>query len=120
MTLLLASHPRFWEHETGAGMNSHNHAMYASVGSWLHRWVAGLQLAPDAVAASRLVISPDLDSPVPAACAEHRTVRGRGAVSWHRDGEHVELEAVVPAGATALVAATGAELGPGIHRLTLR
>ena len=33
-----------WELMDGSGMNSHNHAAFASVGAWFFRWVVGVRL----------------------------------------------------------------------------
>ena len=36
-----------WEYMNGPGMNSHNHPAFASVGSWLYRFLGGLRLGGD-------------------------------------------------------------------------
>jgi alpha-L-rhamnosidase len=90
-----------WEEATGGGMNSHNHPMYASIGAWLHRWVAGIRLADDAVAASDLVIAPQPLDGLASASSELRTVRGKASASWRSTVGRLELDAEVPSGTRA-------------------
>ena len=107
-----------WENATGDGMNSHNHPMYATVGAWLYRRVAGLRLHDESVAFSRIVIDPLTTTSVRRASLSLNTVRGPARVSWRRDGDQVALETFVPSGATAFVVPIATHLGPGRHQVT--
>ena len=39
-----------WQAKTGPSMNSHDHAMFGSVGSWFYTALAGINLGPDDLA----------------------------------------------------------------------
>ena len=90
-----------WEHETGGGMNSHNHPMYASVGAWLYRRLAGIQVADDAVGMSRVVIRPPLELRLSHASAQLDTVRGRLRSTWRKVGEDAVISLTIPVGVAA-------------------
>src|SRR5690606_39251329 len=72
-------------------------------GSWLHRRVAGLQVADDAVACSRFVIAPSAIEGLDFASSELETVKGRASVNWRRTGGGLDVSFDVPHGATAEV-----------------
>jgi alpha-L-rhamnosidase len=90
-----------WEHATGGGMNSHNHPMYASVGAWFYRRLAGLQVPADAVGLSRVVVRPPLDLALGRAAAELATGRGVLSVAWRRDGDEAVVDVRLPVGVRA-------------------
>ncbi len=92
-----------WEEATGGGMNSHNHPMYASIGAWLHRRLAGVRLDDAAIAASDFVVAPPVLDDLASASSTLATVRGNATASWTRDGGTLTLDVEVPAGTTALV-----------------
>ena len=92
-----------WEEATGGGMNSHNHPMYASIGAWLHRRLAGIRLDDAAVAASAFIVAPPLLKGLDTAASELTTVRGKAAASWSRKNGGLALDVEIPAGASALV-----------------
>lgn len=91
-----------WEKATGSGMNSHNHPMLASVGSWLVKYAAGLDLQPGAVGFNRLRIAPRVPG-LTWAKASLETVQGRVSVEWHQDEDEVLLIAEVPANTHAVI-----------------
>ncbi|MDR0849647.1 MAG: glycoside hydrolase family 78 protein [Propionibacteriaceae bacterium] len=90
-----------WEHATGGGMNSHNHPMYASVGAWFYRRLAGIQVPDDAIGMSRVIIRPALELSLSHACAELSTVRGTLRSAWNRVDDKVSLTIQVPVGIEA-------------------
>ncbi|MFM7321766.1 MAG: family 78 glycoside hydrolase catalytic domain [Armatimonadota bacterium] len=80
---------------------SNNHPMFGSVAGWMVRWLAGLQVADDAVGADRLMLRP---GPVPG--LEHASAtwdgpRGRVECGWRREVGRVAYSVAVPAGSTA-------------------
>jgi alpha-L-rhamnosidase len=92
-----------WELRTGGGMNSHNHPMLGSVGSWLYRWVAGLAVAETREDRAQFVIQPPLVGGMMHAQASLRTIWGRASVAWKREGLRFRLEVQVPWNCSALV-----------------
>lgn len=101
-----------WELETGFGMNSHNHPMYASVGGWLHRALAGVQPDHDAIGFSSVTIDPRYPQALPWFRTRRQTVRGEIRSEWRRDGAAIELTVAVPHGVDAQARRPGGELVP--------
>ena len=90
-----------WEFATGSGMNSHNHPMYASVGAWFYRRLAGIQVPDDSIGMSKVNIRPPLELPLGQATAELSTVRGLLSSTWRRVGDEVILDLRIPIGTVA-------------------
>jgi alpha-L-rhamnosidase len=90
-----------WEEATGRGMNSHNHPMYASVGAWLFRGLAGIQLAADNVGFSHVWIRPVMPEGLDWVEGRLTTIRGEVAARWRRTAGGLVLEATVPVGCRA-------------------
>jgi alpha-L-rhamnosidase len=112
-----------WTQEGGFGdpaMNSYNHYALGSVGEWLHRSVAGIDLASPGGRRIRIapVVTPSLEWAEGSLLSPYGWVRTR----WQREGDGVvRLDLEVPVGVTAevhlpdgrcLTAASGG------HRLT--
>ena len=49
-----------WNKREGPSMNSHNHPMFGSVGSWLYKALAGINLAPGATGFEKILIQPQM------------------------------------------------------------
>jgi alpha-L-rhamnosidase len=99
-------------------MLSFNHGDLGAVADWLHRTVAGL--APAEAGYRRILVAPRPGGGLTHASAAHETPYGRAEVSWVRTDGRLEVDVVVPIGATAIVrlpdpAWTEAEAGPGRH-----
>ena len=99
-------------------MTSFNHYAFGAVADWLHRSVAGL--APGDAGYRVVRIAP---RPLPGfdhASARHETPYGLASVGWRRKGDHVTVEASIPANATAEVLLPGTTtvltVGSGEHR----
>jgi alpha-L-rhamnosidase len=92
-----------WQLRQGPSMNSHNHPMFGSVGSWLYKALAGINLAPGAVGFERIRVAPQMVRDLHYASGSTRTLRGQAACSWSRDERGIHLEAVVPVGSEAEV-----------------
>ncbi len=90
-----------WELATGGGMNSHNHPMMGSVGSWLFKMLAGLRVTPTTVGFDTFELAPILAEGIDHLSVQHRTVRGPVSLAWRRAGGRVHLQAEVPVGSTA-------------------
>ena len=80
-----------------AGLGSLNHAMFSSYLQWLYQAVAGIEVAPDAVGADHLLLSPYLDVSSVGASVTYRTPAGEVSVRWERiSGGEVRLKASWP------------------------
>jgi len=92
-----------WQLRQGPSMNSHNHPMFGSVGSWLYKALAGINLAPGSVGFEKIRIAPQTVRDLRYAAGSTRTVRGDVSSSWSRDERSVRLEVVIPVGSEAEV-----------------
>lgn len=92
-----------WELMTGAGMNSHNHPMLGSVGSWLYRWVAGLAVGEIRDGKPHFIIRPPLVSGLTHARAKLQSLWGPTAVAWEKKDARFRVEMEVPWNCTATV-----------------
>ena len=108
-----------WTEEKGfqsPNMNSFNHYSLGSVGEWLYRYVAGIDLDGRAPGYGRTVIHPRPGGGLTHARAEYDSVRGKIVSAWRVEGDRFDLEITVPPNATATVyvpAAKGAEVTEG-------
>jgi len=90
-----------WQLRQGPSMNSHNHPMFGSVGSWLYKALAGINQAPGSAAFERIRIAPQMVRDLRFAAGATRTIRGEVSSSWSLEDRGVRLEAVIPVGSEA-------------------
>jgi len=90
-----------WQKREGPSMNSHNHPMFGSVGAWLYKALAGINLAPGTVGFEALLLEPRMVRDLRHASGSVRTLRGEVACAWSRTDGGVRVEAVVPVGSSA-------------------
>ncbi|MBC2593221.1 family 78 glycoside hydrolase catalytic domain [Ruficoccus amylovorans] len=76
-----------WEELQGEGMNSHNHPMMGSVGSWLYRHVAGIRFEEPVGNVPRIAICIPAIAWLSEASAKLRVISGDVRVSWMRYGD---------------------------------
>jgi len=113
-----------WEYLTGDAMNSHNHPMMGSVGSWFYKYVAGIQPEFDRPAFEHINIKPYVFAEMDHAEGELQTVKGKVSSSWTKKGKTLSLDVEIPAGTTATVGIpsrkgyTYQEVGSGKHHFT--
>lgn len=102
-----------WEELSGTGMNSHNHPMFGSIGSWFYRHVAGLRFAtPDQHGLVVEICPPRLPG-IEWAEAGVETVHGPVVVRWRREPRGICVHCEVPWNCSALLRGT-------VHRLPRR
>jgi alpha-L-rhamnosidase len=77
-------------------MNSFNHFAFASIGSWLYRWVAGIRPDPADPGYRTVVLSPHPHASVRTAVARYDSVRGTITSRWFHDEEHLRLWFTIP------------------------
>lgn len=92
-----------WETTTNSGMNSRNHPMYASVGAWLYRRLAGIQVGDNARGFSHIVIRPLILNDLRFVRAAIMTVRGRVEAAWRRVDQGLSLTVSIPVGCQAIL-----------------
>jgi alpha-L-rhamnosidase len=92
-----------WQLRQGPSMNSHNHPMFGSVGSWLYKALAGINLAAGSVGFEKIRIAPQMVRDLRHAAGSVETWRGQVASSWSRDEGKVKLDVVIPVGSEAEV-----------------
>lgn len=92
-----------WEYETGGSMNSHNHPMMGSVGSWLYKYVLGIIPDLEAPGFERFTIRPYIIKDLPFAQGEYKSVKGLIKSSWKQNKGKLELNISIPANSIARV-----------------
>ncbi|HWL14679.1 MAG TPA: family 78 glycoside hydrolase catalytic domain [Opitutus sp.] len=88
-----------WTHQDGffnPAMNSFNHYSLGSVGEWLFRHVAGIELDPEVPGFRRFRLQPFVGRELTFARARYRTMHGEIASEWHREGETLTWRFQVP------------------------
>jgi len=92
-----------WEYATGGSMNSHNHPMMGSVGSWLYKYLLGI--IPDAghPGFERFVLRPYIPEDLQYADGSYQSVKGEIRSSWRKKKGTLEYQVSVPANSIATV-----------------
>jgi alpha-L-rhamnosidase len=91
----------FWE-TWGAG-GSHNHIFLGDISAWFYRALAGINPDPAAPGFAHVIIRPEVVGDLTFARGETRTLRGRIASGWERQGNAVTLSGTIPVNSTATV-----------------
>jgi len=95
-----------WTHQDGffnPQMNSFNHYSLGSVGEWLFRHVAGIEIDPEVSGFRRFVLKPFIGRGLQFARASYRTMHGEIESHWQRAGERLTWQVRVPANTTAWI-----------------
>ncbi len=92
-----------WENKTGGEMNSHNHPMMGSVGSWFYKYLAGIQPDQEKPGFSRFLVKPLIPSGLVHAEAGLLSVKGMIRSSWSKKDGYFMLNVEVPPNTTARV-----------------
>lgn len=92
-----------WEYLTGDAMNSHNHPMMGSVGSWFYKYVLGIVPDFGYPGFERFTIKPYLMKELTSAEGKLETVKGTIQVSYRKQGNRFVMAVTVPANSTALL-----------------
>ncbi|WP_017434120.1 glycoside hydrolase family 78 protein [Saccharococcus caldoxylosilyticus] len=97
----------FWSDD----MNSFNHYAYGSIGDWMYRVVAGLDMDETEPAFKRIRIQPRISGPeLTYAKASYHSMYGLIESSWHLSDDEVEVKVQIPANTTAEVLLPDAKL----------
>lgn len=95
-----------WTHADGffnPHMNSFNHYSLGSVGEWLFRHVAGIELDADVPGFARSVLRPFIGPGLDFARASYLSLHGEINSHWRRTGDQLTWEIRVPANTAARV-----------------
>ena len=92
-----------WQKREGPSMNSHNHPMFGSVGSWLYKALGGIALSEEAAGFEKILVHPQMVRDLNFAAASTRTVRGDLACSWYWMDKSIRCEVTIPVGSEAEV-----------------
>ncbi|MGH9325316.1 MAG: family 78 glycoside hydrolase catalytic domain [Terriglobia bacterium] len=92
-----------WQDKSGPSMNSHDHAMFGSVGAWFYRALAGINQSPGAAGYRHMLIEPHLEENLHWASGTIHTIRGAVSSSWARSPGKITLSVSIPVGADATV-----------------
>lgn len=97
-----------WEYLTGGQMNSHNHPMMGSVGSWFYKYLAGIRPDPAGPGFRRFIVRPHPVAGLDWVRATYRSPYGLIESAWRTQGGRFSLRVSVPVGSTATVFVPGA------------
>jgi alpha-L-rhamnosidase len=92
-----------WERETKGGMNSHNHPMNATIGSWFYKYLAGILPDPVRPGFERFFLKPYFLEGIDWVKCRLQTLYGLIEVRWERTAAGIALYAVVPSNSAAQV-----------------
>jgi len=92
-----------WQEKTGPSMNSHDHAMFGSVGSWFYTALGGINLEPDSVGYRHIRIEPQMVRDLTHVSATVDTIRGTVSSSWTHERGAITLDVTIPTGSDAQV-----------------
>ncbi len=102
-----------WTEEKGfqnPGMNSFNHYAFGSVGEWLFRFVAGIDLDPEIPAYKRMIIRPYPGGGLKYVNAEYNSIHGKIVSGWKLENGKLILNITIPANTLAIVFVPAEEL----------
>jgi alpha-L-rhamnosidase len=92
-----------WENMTGNQMNSHNHPMMGSIGSWFYKYILGIIPDVDNPGFERFTIRPILFKELDFAEGDYQSVKGLIKSSWRKKAGTITFNVTIPCNATALV-----------------
>jgi alpha-L-rhamnosidase len=108
-----------WEHWDGIkpdgslwskDMNSFNHYAYGSIGDWMFRHIAGINLDPAEPGYRHSLLRPLPGGGLTHAEGSVETLYGRLSLAWRLDGDVMSVDVTVPANTTASLVLPGTDL----------
>ncbi len=85
-----------WQEKTGPSMNSHDHAMFGSVGAWFYQALGGINLGADGAGYRHIRIEPGIVEDLNWASATLDSVRGTVSSTWSHAPGMISLDVVIP------------------------
>ena len=92
-----------WEFLTGDAMNSHNHPMMGSVGSWFYKYLLGIVPEFEHPGFEEFTIRPYMPQELTFAKGSLETVKGTIKVSWKKEGNILTMDITIPENTKAKV-----------------
>jgi alpha-L-rhamnosidase len=92
-----------WENKRGPSMNSHDHAMFGSVGAWYYNALAGINVGADGAGYRHIRIEPQVVEDLHWVSATVETIRGTVSSSWTHSPGEIKLEVTIPVNSDAKV-----------------
>jgi alpha-L-rhamnosidase len=92
-----------WQEKTGPGMNSHDHAMFGSVGAWFYQALGGINLGADGAGYRHIRVEPQIVEDLFAVSASVETLRGLVSSSWTNSSGVTTLEVTIPVNSDARI-----------------
>jgi alpha-L-rhamnosidase len=92
-----------WEHETGGAMNSHNHPMMGSVGSWFYKYILGILPDINGPGFEKFIIHPIIMHDLNFAEGEFNSIKGIIKSSWRKEPGSINFDVTIPGNSTATI-----------------
>ena len=95
-----------WTTEKGFqdhGMNSFNHYAYGSIGEWLYRIVAGIDLAAENPGYRHIIINPNPGGGLDYVKAKYHSVVGKIQSEWRVENNRFYLDVFIPTNTIATI-----------------
>lgn len=92
-----------WEYETGGSMNSHNHPMMGSVGSWMYKYILGILPDINHPGFERFTLKPYILDNLQFAEGSYKSMKGDIRSSWKKNNGKLEYNVTIPANAVATI-----------------
>ncbi len=92
-----------WENMTGGQMNSHNHPMMGSIGSWFYKYILGIIPDIDHPGFERFTIRPIIFNDIDYAEGDYQSVKGVIKSSWRKKAGTISFNITIPCNSTAIV-----------------
>lgn len=92
-----------WEYATGDAMNSHNHPMMGSVGSWFYKYALGINPDFQHPGFEQFSIKPFIFKDLTFVEGELNTVKGVIKTAWHKQDNMLTMNVTIPPNTTAKV-----------------
>jgi alpha-L-rhamnosidase len=92
-----------WENKTGGEMNSHNHPMLGSVGSWFYKYAAGILPDLDGPGFEKFTVKPVIFDQLTFVDGEYESVKGPIRSAWRKEAGSICLDLSVPGNSSATV-----------------
>jgi alpha-L-rhamnosidase len=92
-----------WENKTGGEMNSHNHPMMGSVGSWFYKYGVGILPEVDGPGFEKFTVKPIIFNELTYVDGEYNSVKGVIRSAWKKEAGSIYLDLTVPGNSTATV-----------------
>lgn len=111
-----------WDVNKNIGDASLNHPSMGSISAWMMKSLAGINIAPDAIAFEKIIIKPAFLHDLNYVKASYISTRGTIASQWERKGSQIILKVTLPDNSKALIILPDKkiEVGGGVHLFTFQ